>query len=1197
MTTNLILINKLFKENKWFNLEDYKVLLNEIFWQYFDWSTNLTLNSSDWKQYFLTKLWTYEDKWWEKLDFLIIESPTKTKVERARVEQRKILSYYLKNIWIFQWINNVLVVFYSDDNESKDWRLSFIKQEFKLDEQKKKVINEFTPAKRKSFLIEQTSKNKTVKDQFKSLLEQKEYPTISQIDSVFSVEKVTKEFFQEYKKLYNKLKDEFANDNIFQFINQKYNNWDEYFTENFVKKLMWQIVFLYFIQKKWWLWVSNDKEFWLWEQNYIRKIFEECRSWWDPKKENWWKYFFNDYLEHLFYEALNTDRRQKNDWSDYFGCRIPYLNWWLFEPINWYKWAWSENTIFVSNHVFWEILDKFDLYNFTVYENDPLEQDIAVDPEMLGKIFENLLPDNERKWKGAFYTPREIVHYMSKESLINHIITNVEIEEDKVRKLFEYKDAMISQKEYWKLLTEEQRYELFGEFEPFARKIDESLSNIKIVDPAVGSGAFPMWLLQEIVWIRHYVRENILLDDSLSLYDLKKQTLENCIYGVDIDPWAVEISKLRFWLSLVVENDIDKIDPLPNLDYKIMQWNSLLEDLVIWESAISLINDKDLDKKRTNKDTDKSYWIQKWMVQSQFHYGWVEELLTKLKYFHKKFFKETNNDAKKQLKMQIDNIEKDLIKKKCEEEVNRIQSQIENLQAKKIISWQPWTDKESNELKKYMETINNIKEVEKKFEKDNIRPFFPWKLHFGEIFVEKWGFDIVIGNPPYVQLQKDDWKLWKLYEKVWFESFEKTWDIYGLFYEFSFNLLKQWWISTFITSNKWMRAGYGKSLRKFFVENTTPLFLIDLWAWVFETATVDTNILIAKNEKIRDINLKALDLTKEKEITKIDDYSNKFVELNNLSDDVWSILNPLQQNIKDKIERIWTPLKDWDININYGIKTWFNEAFIIDWKKKDELIKADPKNVEIIKPILRGRDIKKYYCDFADLWLIWIFPALKVNIENYPVLKKYLEWFMPKLEQSWKKYVDEYWNKIETRKKTGNKWFETQDQIAYYEEFEKEKIVYPNMASEFVSFYDNNNYYTNQKCFIITWKYLKYLNGLLNWKLNFWYFKQIWATLWSSWFEMSKIFVNNLSIPIISDSQQQPFIDLVDKILAITSQENYNPKDLNSDDVKQVKKFEKQIDVMVYKLYELTYDEVMTVDPEFWLSENEYNDFKGFQID
>mgnify|MGYP002347078624 CR=1 FL=1 len=1191
MIMSNIILDKIFGENNWFNLDDYKDFLNEVFKQYFNGNISWKLKSNDNKEYHLIKLWTFEDNNWEKMDILVIKSPTRTKVERARVEQRKILSYYLKNTWIFQWVNNLLVVFYSDDEDSNDWRLSFIKQEFKLDEQKKKVVNEFTPAKRKSFLIEQTSKNKTVKDQFNPILEQKESPTISQIEWIFSVEKVTKEFFQEYKKLYSKLKDEFSNDNIFSFINQKYNNWDEYFTENFVKKLMGQIVFLYFIQKKWWLWVSNDKEFGLWEQNYIRKIYDESINWWDSKKENWWKYFFNDYLEHLFYEALNSDRRDKNDWSEYFGCRIPYLNWWLFEPINWYDWSWPQNTILVENKIFGEILDKFDLYNFTIYENDPLEQDVAVDPEMLGKIFENLLPDNERKWKGAFYTPREIVHYMTRESLINHIITDTWIEEEKVRKLFEYKDAMIFKKDNDNKLTDKEKFDIFDEFEPYAKNIDKSLENIKIVDPAVGSGAFPMWLLQEIVWIRYYIRENILLDDSLSLYNLKKQTLENCIYGVDIDPWAVEIAKLRFWLSLVVENDTDKIDPLPNLDYKIMQGNSLLEDLIIWESSISLITDKDLWLKRTSKDKDA---YMRWATLDFLNF---DELLNKLKYLHKKFFKETNNIQKKQIKLELDQIEKDLIRRKCEEEVNRIQSQIDNIQIKYTLSWQWYTDKDAKLIAKYFDDISKIKDVEKKFEKDNIRPFFPWKLHFGEIFIEKWGFDIVIWNPPYVQLQKDNWYLWKLFEKVWFQTYAKTGDIYWLFYEFSFRLLKQWWISTFITSNKWMRAWYGQSLRKFFVKNTNPLILIDLWAWVFETATVDTNILISKNEKVKNFQLKALDLTKQKQIGKIEDYKDRFVEINSLTDDVWSILNPLQQNIKNKIEKIWTPLKDWNIKIYRWVLTWFNEAFIIDWKKKDELIQADPKNAEIIKPILRGRDIRKYYCDFADLWLIfipWHFPLHKDPLISWNSKEAELEFQ--------KQYTVIYNHLLQYKKQLSNRnkeetwiryeWYVLQRCAAsYYEEFEKDKIVWSETWQKIKMTIAEWWIYLDKTCFMLIWNHLKYICSIFNSKIIDFFARSNLCWLWENGLSLKKTDMELIPIPHVSKPQQEPFIDMVDKILAITSKEDYNPKDLNSDDVQQVKKYERQIDVMVYKLYELTYDEVLVVDPEFWLSKEEYESF------
>jgi len=239
-----------------------------------------------------------------------------------------------------------------------------------------------------------------------------------------------------------------------------------------------------------------------------------------------------------------------------------------------------------------------------------------------------------------------------------------------------------------------------------------------------------------------------------------------------------------------------------------------------------------------------------------------------------------------------------------------------------------------------------------------------------------------------------------------------------------------------------MRANYGKSLRQFFSEKN-PLKLIDLGAGVFNTATVDTNILLIENSKVKAVELKAITLKNKEKITALSEYD--FTVLTELTGDSWTILSLREKIIKCKVECIGNLLKKWDISINYGIKTGFNEAFIIDGKTKDELIAKDAKSAEIIKPILRGRDIKRYKAEFADLWLITTFPALNLDIENYPVIKQYLEKFLPRIKQTGETFFADG-KKQKTRKKTGNKWFETQDQISYWKEFEEEKIVWAEMT-------------------------------------------------------------------------------------------------------------------------------------------------------
>ncbi|MCB1194482.1 MAG: Eco57I restriction-modification methylase domain-containing protein, partial [Leptospiraceae bacterium] len=392
------------------------------------------------------------------------------------------------------------------------------------------------------------------------------------------------------------------------------------------------------------------------------------------------------------------------------------------------------------------------------------------------------------------------------------------------------------------------------------------------------------------------------------------------------------------------------------------------------------------------------------------------------------------------------------------------------------------------------------------------------------------GFDVVIGNPPYVQLQKDGGHLAKMYEKQGFQTFTRMGDIYSLFYEKGFYLLNKKGVLCYITSNKWMRADYGKATRKFFAEKTNPLLLVDFGQdlMIFENAIVHTNILMTSPPALSK-GEGAMAARIEKDFN-LDEELWEYVEskktiLKDLSEDVWVIGDSTKLQIKRKAEEKGKKLKEWDIKIHFGIKSGFNEAFIVDGKTKDELIKKDKKNAEILKPILRGRDTRKYYCNFADLWLICTFPSFEININSYSEIKKYLLSFGKKrLEQT---------GKTDSRKKTGNEWFETQDQISYWKEFEKPKIIFSEIVSEPQFYYDEKGYYPEATVFIMTGEKLKYLTGLLNSKPAAFIFEHFYAggELVGK-YRYKKAFLQELPIPVPTPEQEKPFITLVDKILA-----------------------------------------------------------------
>jgi adenine-specific DNA-methyltransferase len=488
------------------------------------------------------------------------------------------------------WMHRALVIFKNEDSEN--YRFSYLT--IKLEsEDGKKVTQKYSNARRRSFYLGANAKVKTAEN---FLIKKGRVENFDDLLERFNVEIVTREFYQNYKKLFESLLGHLSNDKAFNAFAGKHGLKLEIFS----KKLLGQIVFIYFLQKKGWLGARRGEYISKGDGQFLRSIFLKCQT----EKKN----FFNDYLEHLFYDCLNSLPKMAGSfYREKFDCQIPFLNGGLFEPINDYNW--QDEFINIPNDIFSNdkntgILDIFDLYNFTIDENTPDDQEVSVDPEMLGKVFENLLEDNVRKGQGAFYTPREIVQYMCRESLINYLASNhSNLSEKNIREYVGYGEALsrdLSElKEVWK-------GESFtpGQF----KELDDLLKNAKIVDPACGSGAFLVGMLQEIIRLRIFLQltpdSELFLKSSdsiksLSVYELKKETIQNSLYGVDIDPGAVDIAKLRFWLSIVVEEDVDEVEPLPNLDYKIMQGNSLLEDLVIGDSVIKFdfSGGKKLDKR------------------------------------------------------------------------------------------------------------------------------------------------------------------------------------------------------------------------------------------------------------------------------------------------------------------------------------------------------------------------------------------------------------------------------------------------------------------------------------------------------------------------------------------------------------------------------------------------------------------------
>jgi len=893
------LLDDTFKKN--FDIDQFSKFTKELF-------NDIQINIQDKTQYIANqfkeyiaeckKIAEYKDASKKSMEILAVKLKRTSSRDRARTMQRNFISSWLSK----QEIDAALVAFYGDDNE--DWRFSYIKMEYNLiknEDEKVIIAKELTPAKRYSFLVGTNEPNHTCQRQFLDLvIEESTNPSISQIEQAFSVEKVTKEFFEKYKELTINLKD--ALDEILPKNQRIITEFDRKGISaiDFSKKLMGQVVFIYFLQKKGWLGVQkrSDGTFDEWgtgPKNFLRKLFD--------KKIVPYDNFFNDMLEPLFYEALATDRSADNDYYSRFKCKIPFLNGGLFEPLNDYDWTGTDISIpneLFSNSIKTQtgdvgtgILDVFDRYNFTVKEDDPIDKEVAVDPEMLGKVFENLLDVKERKDKGAFYTPREIVHYMCQQSLINYLETNTQdIPRDDIERFVQYGDIALDQT--IKSLAQKERYNgksyvdekllVPKSITDNYQKIDKLLQDIKIVDPAVGSGAFPVGMMNEIVKARSILTIFFSPDEqeSRTEYNLKRQCIENCLYGVDIDPSAVEIAKLRFWLSLIVgEEKRENIQPLPNLDHKIMCGNSLLEEF----EGIKLFDERFLDEVISKSPTE----IEIEGIEEQILH--LKEVLSDAKFGDqrpeiRKYVEELENLQKRKASLEK-NLEREKRLKEKDAQITidqalerRIkESQIKLSQLRRLQK-EFFNEQNRNKKKKLREEIDKIEweliettleeqdheEAMAKLEqyrKTNVKPFFLWKLYFAEVFQrENPGFDVVIANPPYVDSEnmvRETPELRALYTRI-YNAARGNWDLFIIFIENGLNLLRKFGCISYIVPNKLIGAKYSDSLKQILLEKR----IIELRDYsrvdVFKEADVyPITFVITQNNPNNDVSVILMD--------------------------------------------------------------------------------------------------------------------------------------------------------------------------------------------------------------------------------------------------------------------------------------------------------------------------------------------------
>jgi hypothetical protein len=1033
-------------------------------------------------------LGNYEINEYTKIGIFEVELNEKVNITRNRVALRNLIKDLTKQV------AGAMVVFVQGDK----WRFSYISKRKIKNQDTNEIQDKETAQKRYTYLFGKGEKALTAAIRFDKLIQkQKEnilqYLNLDDFDEAFSVEKLGKEFFANYKNAYEDFV-QFLTGKRYAKKGSKYveqvisePNWqltalfgkDEKQARDFVKRMMGRIVFLYFIQKKGWLSVKQGKKWGEGNSDYLYDLFKKSKQ-----KDD----FYALELVPLFFTRLNNEDSENISRDE----RFPYLNGGLFDDTQDRKYS----KLHLPEDVFERMFNTFNNYNFTIYEDAPDEHTVAVDPEMLGHIFENLLEDN--KDKGAFYTPKEIVHYMCKESLKAYLFA----QDDK-----QYADEL-AKATIDKII---QQQELNEDETTFAKKnaykIIDALERVKICDPAIGSGAFPMGLLQEIFNAQIYLQELKGFKQVKTDADIKKHIIEESIYGVDIDAGAVDIARLRFWLSLVV--DEQEPQPLPNLDFKIICANTLI--------PLGELNSLDMDTKASLA---------------------VKEL-EKIRH---DFFN-VSSESKLALERKFKKVQTDLL------------------------SWRELTTKDNYEFYTKLYGFNPFD-----FEDAPCSWFDPWWM-----FGVNNGFDIVIGNPPYIKEPTN---------RSAFDGFRKTKYYQGkmdLWYGFACvmldNLKKDTGILTFIATNNWVTNDGASKLRNKVVEEARIVQLIDFGNYkIFESADIQTMIMLFKAtqkeaayqfdyRKIIDTQVALDDIIQLfnsvgngkikllKPIFNREQFRDKSFLFNERGiDDILNlILNASNFQLDGKLEIAQGIVAPQDFVNKAGLeelngRAKLNEGiFYLTEKEKTDLgLNSDEE--KLIKPFYSTAELDSYYGDKENkYWVIYTDSSFKNSgaIKLYPNLKKHLDRFQKIITSS---------NKPYGLHRSRKKHFFIDDKIISLRKCAKPTFTYTDFDC-----------YVSQTFFVIKTKRVnqKYLTALLNSKLIAFWLKYK-GKMQGFQYQVDKGPL--IELPLITTDNQDIFATLIDYILFL-KQNKMNPMFSHTVNERIVRHFEDIIDMMVYELY------------------------------
>ncbi|MDD2736269.1 MAG: Eco57I restriction-modification methylase domain-containing protein [Desulfuromonadaceae bacterium] len=1065
--------------------------------------------------------------------FEIVLTPKK-KIQRNRVELRNLVAKYID-----QETNHGVLVIFTGQNE--DYRFTFTAKESEFNDDGEFVERQ-TATKRFTYLLGPHETCTTAARRLSQLAGKLDNATLADVVEAFSVEKLNKEFFTLYKEHYttfvNHLLSGDAPQKVFaipRLVDEMDQDKANKPVRDFAKRLLGRLVFLYFIQKKGWLGCPADRTDWTeGDRSFVRNLFLTC-----PDKGK----FYSTRLAPLFFEALNRPNRP-NALFPATGTRVPYLNGGLFEHEklpNDHKPLPVEKLDFPAT-LFEQVLEFFGQYNFTIDENDPDDHEVGIDPEMLGHIFENLLEDN--KDKGVYYTPKPIVHHMCQQSLIHYLQLHLD-EREEIVSLVRFKDAGSAiDKNNWVRQN--------------AKRIEELLDRLKICDPAIGSGAFPIGLLQEIYWIK------LTLDWTLDPAETKLKIIQNSIYGVDIDAGAVEIARLRFWLSLIV--DEEEPHPLPNLDYKIMQGDSLLESFE-GIPLDKLHQAKGYKVEVFSKQGQGQMFPGELLEFSQSHEGVAKA--KEIKTLINRYFGETNPSEKQELHRKIDRFVLDHIDYNLQIQEEKIcdELQLRKAEIKRkaglVKGWKP-PKKDALRIVSLEEELKSIalkkaklQELEEKPE----RPYFLWHLFFQDVF-EQGGFDIVIANPPYVRHEVI--KHYKPLLEPHYECFTGTADLFVYFYEKAIRLLNDRGVLTFISSNKYFRSAYGVKLREFISSQLVIQQMLDFGdAPVFEAIAYASILIGIKGECTTVHHLKAYNWQLHDVINKVTDVftSSAFsLAQNELTPNGWQLELETVHNLLEKLRSKGTPLGEFmKGHFFYGIKTGYNKAFVVDRSTRDKLIAEDSRSGEILKPYLRGKDVKRWRPYPQDLWLI--FSRRGIVIDDFPAIKRHLLQFKENLEPKPKNWPSGHpWL---GRKAGTYKWYELQDSIDYWEQFETSKIILGRFMNKAEYCYDIQGHYHNDALYIIG-DARPSLAAILNSNVTWWYLLQTCTDLQNGYIQALIQNQESIPIPAINNSVEAELSELALSAAKAAGSE--------------LAKIEHTINTIVYKLFDLNPEDLSLIE-------------------